>query len=152
MNKEVLISISGIQFAEEPEGAEPLETVVAGEYYKRNGAHFVLYDETVEEWGKTIHNFIKIRDNSMEVRKRGLMNTHMIFEPGKKNLTSYQLPFGEVQLGISTTGVKIDEQQDRITAVVNYALGVNEGYIADCEIHLEVRSKEAAADLLANEG
>ncbi len=149
MKKDVLISISGIQFSEGANELAPAKTVVAGEYYERNGAHFLMYDEVVEEWGQTIHNFVKIRGGSVEIRRRGLLNTHMVFEQDKKSMTSYRLPFGEMKFGISTTGVKVEEQPSRLTALVNYALDIDGKFFADCEVHIDVRSKEEAAELLA---
>lgn len=140
MKKEVLISISGIQYGVTP-GDEPLETVVAGEYYKRNGAHFLLYEEKFEGSEESVRNFVKLRGDSLEIRKRGLVNVHMLFEPGKKTLTDYQIPFGAMQLGISTTKVEFQEEEDHISAAVNYALDINEEYVADCEIHMDIWSR-----------
>lgn len=149
MKKDVLISISGIQFSEGANELAPMETVVAGEYYQKNGAHFLMYDEIVEEWGQPIHNFIKIRGGSVEIRRRGLLNTHMVFEQDKKSMTSYRLPFGEMKFGISTTGVKVEEESEWLTALVNYALDIDGKFFADCEVHIDVRQKEAAAELLS---
>ena len=41
----------------------------------------------------------------LEVRKKGAVNVHMVFEPGKKNMTYYTTPFGTLQLGIATTAL-----------------------------------------------
>ena len=149
MKKDVLISISGIQFSEGANELAPMETVVAGEYYQKNGAQFLMYDEIVEEWGQPIHNFIKIRGGRVEIRRRGLLNTHIVFEQDKKSMTSYRLPFGEMKFGISTTGVKVEEEAERLTALVNYALDIDGKFFADSEVHIYVRQKEAAAELLS---
>ena len=47
MTKEVLVKISGLQFAGEAEN-EPVEVITTGDYYKRNGKHYILYDEIME--------------------------------------------------------------------------------------------------------
>ena len=54
MTKDVLVSIQGLQFADSEirnatsdEDLDLIETICPGEYYYRNGAHFVLYDELV---------------------------------------------------------------------------------------------------------
>ena len=36
MTKNVIVSISGLQFAEEND-SEPVEVITAGDYYKKNG-------------------------------------------------------------------------------------------------------------------
>ena len=44
MTKDVLITICGIQ-KRDGETDEPIETVTPGEYYFRNGKHYILYEE-----------------------------------------------------------------------------------------------------------
>ena len=48
MTKDVLISISGLQFAG-GENSEPVEVITSGSYYKKNGRHYILYDEVAED-------------------------------------------------------------------------------------------------------
>ena len=49
MTKDVLLRIQGLQFLqEENENPEPVEMITSGDYYKRNGKHYVLYDEEME--------------------------------------------------------------------------------------------------------
>ena len=40
MTKDVLISISGLQFAG-GENSEPVEVITSGSYYKKNGRHYI---------------------------------------------------------------------------------------------------------------
>ena len=46
MTKEVLISISGVQFMDQ-EGQD-VEMITKGTYYEKNGKHYILYDEVLE--------------------------------------------------------------------------------------------------------
>lgn len=48
MTKDVIVTISGLQFAQETE-TEPVEIVTAGSYYKKNGKHYIIYDEVMED-------------------------------------------------------------------------------------------------------
>ena len=52
MTKDVLISISGLQFAG-GENSEPVEVITSGSYYKKNGRHYILYDEVAEDTAGT---------------------------------------------------------------------------------------------------
>ena len=47
MTKDVLITISGLQIADDT-SAQPVEVITSGEYYCRNGKHYILYDEVME--------------------------------------------------------------------------------------------------------
>ena len=48
MTKDVLVSISGTQFADIMQNEEPIEIVTNGNYYKKNNKHYVIYDEIIE--------------------------------------------------------------------------------------------------------
>mgnify|MGYP000031242766 FL=1 len=141
MKKEILLSIAGLHMIEEEDGN--VEVVKAGDYYNRNGKHYVVYDEVVEGLSGHISNTIKIGDNSLEVMKRGLTNTRMIFEKGKKTLTRYQTPYGILDLSILARDVKVEETEDAIDVAVDYVLEVNEEHLAECNIKMNIRPREA---------
>ena len=42
MTKEVLLTLSGLQFDQREEDAGQVEVVTVGDYYKRNGKHYVV--------------------------------------------------------------------------------------------------------------
>jgi len=142
MTKQVLLTIAGLQLMEGEE-AEPVEVVTAGDYYYRNGKHYVLYEEAGEGSTESIRNTVKVGARSLEVMKKGLSNVHMIFEKDKKSLTCYETPFGSFQVGIQTSDVKIQETDSNIDIRVQYALELNEEYLADCHITMNIKSKDA---------
>ena len=41
MNKDVLIHVRGLQMMETDDAQEPIEIVVPGQYYFRNGSHYL---------------------------------------------------------------------------------------------------------------
>ena len=85
MDKEVLIHVRGLHMMEEDGEQEPVEIVVPGEYYFRNGSHYLRYEEILEDFSEPTINYIKISPKGIEVRKKGIVNVHMVFEQGKKN-------------------------------------------------------------------
>ena len=141
MKKEILLSISGLHMIEEEDAN--VEVVTAGDYYNRDGRHYVLYDEVVEGMSGHISNTIKIGENSLEVMKRGLINARMVFEKGKKTLTRYQTPYGILNLGILAREVKVEERDDAIDVAVEYVLEANEEQLAECRIQMKIRPREA---------
>ena len=63
MTKDVLLRIQGLQFLqEENENPEPVEMITSGDYYKRNGKHYVLYDEVMEGFDGVTKNIVKMQD------------------------------------------------------------------------------------------
>ena len=144
MTKDVLLKISGLQFtADEEEGSEPVEIIAPGEYYYRNGKHYILYDEVAEGYQEITKNVLKLKKDCLEVTKKGGSNTHMVFEKDKKNMTYYHTPFGSLLMGIDAKEISVSETDQEIHAQVQYALDVNYEHLADCTITLSVQSKDA---------
>ena len=141
MTKEILLSISGLHMLEEEDGN--VEVVTAGDYYNRNGKHYILYDEVVEGLSGHISNRIKISGDSVEVTKKGLTNTQLIFEKGKKHMTRYQTPYGILNLGVVTRDVQVREEDALIGVKVEYILEVNEQHLAECTIEMQVKPRAA---------
>ena len=77
MTKEVLIRISGSHYIESDPEADLLELIVPGEYYFRNGKHYLIYDEVMEENMAPVHNVVKIADKMMEITKNVNTQRHM---------------------------------------------------------------------------
>lgn len=144
MNKDVLIHVRGLQMMETDDAQEPIEIVVPGQYYFRNGSHYLRYEEMLDDTAETTVNYIKMSPNGVEVRKQGQVNVHMFFEEGKKNKTFYNTPYGTLQMGISATGLELKESEDGIQMKVDYALDMNEEHVADCYLTVQAQSKDSA--------
>lgn len=144
MNKDVLIHVRGLQMMETDDAQEPIEIVVPGQYYFRNGSHYLRYEEMLDDTAETTVNYIKMSPNGVEVRKQGQVNVHMVFEDGKKNKTFYNTPYGTLQMGISATGLELKESEDGIQMKVDYALDMNEEHVADCYLTVQAQSKDSA--------
>ena len=132
MTKDVLLSIKGLQIGENEQN-DTIEVISPGDYYFRNGKHFFMYEEVMEGQKESTRNMIKVRDNYMELTKKGAVNVHMIFEKnGKKyekknifgeyeklnNLKKYEIPMeeeeGEIEIIFSKRWKKEkDKKKDR---------------------------------------
>ena len=144
MTKDILVKISGMQFTadnEDPNEPEPVEIIAPGEYYFKNGKHYIIYDEFMEGFDSVTKNVLKLKNDSLEITKRGSSNVHMIFEKDKKNLTCYTTPFGNLMMGTDARRILIEESEEEIYAQVEYALDINYEHLADCTIQLRVQPK-----------
>ncbi len=144
MTKDVMLSIRGLQFDHGPE-SEEIETIQWGQYYKRNGTHYVLFDELMEGFQEPVHNTIKFKNHEMNLTKKGLLNVSMVFEEDKKNMTNYRTPYGNLLIGLDTSRVSFTEKEDEIKVSVEYTLDVNYEYLADCSIEIKIEPSGSAA-------
>lgn len=142
MTKEVIVKISGLQFDAETEN-EPLEMITTGDYYKRNGKHYIIYDEVMEGFSGTTKNVVKLNDGMLDITKKGITNAHMMFEKNRKNITYYYTPYGSILIGIDAKKVNVQESEQSINVLVDYALEVNYEHMADCTIKMSIQPKEA---------
>lgn len=146
MTKEVLVSISGLQMAVDDmeSNDEPIEVLSAGNYFLKDGKHYVFFEEVAEGLQGITKTQIRINGKeSIEVIKKGLSNMHMIFEKNKKNHCRYNTPFGQLNLGIFTTDIMIDETEENINIKAEYALDVNCEPLADCTIRINIKPRQA---------
>lgn len=146
MTKEVLIHIISRQSLRDTQGhmleqQEPVELITTGEYYYRNNTHYLLYEESTEGYRETTHNMLKLCPGRMEVRKRGVINVQMIFEPDKKTVAYYRTPYGIMELEIAAWGVDITETQKEMKIRANYSLGMSQSPAADCRMEIRVTPK-----------
>lgn len=139
MDKNVLIRVRGLQVIDETQEEEPIELVVRGEYYFRNGSHYLRYEEHVEDFPESTVNYVKVSPKGVEVRKKGLMNVHMVFEKGKKNFTSYSTPLGNLEMAVAATRIQVKEEEQHLGIQADYMLEMNGEYAADCYLTIDVQ-------------
>ena len=140
MTKEVIVTIRGLQNGPETDG-EPIEMVVVGEYFYKNNKHYILYEEVMEGESQVTKNRIKISNGQMELTKSGVVNVHMIFEENVKNITNYYTPYGTLTMGIDGKKVQIKESEHEMDITVEYGLEMNQEFVADSQISINVKSK-----------
>lgn len=141
MTKEILLSIAGLHLVDGEDGN--IEVVTAGDYYNRGGKHYILYDEVTEGMDGHTSNVIKIGEDSLEITKKGLMNTRLVVEKGKSHRTVYQTPFGDIELSLTGQELTVTETEERIDIRAEYVLAVNEENLSECTIEMNIRPREA---------
>lgn len=141
MNKDVMISIKGMHF-DIAEDSDNVEVIQPGQYYQRGGSHYLVYEEPVEGSELVNRNMIKFNETSMSVTKKGAINTTMLFDTSKKNLTNYATPFGSLVIGLDTHDITVKKTEDALSLNIKYSLDVNYEFLADCNINIEARNRD----------
>lgn len=149
MEKDVLVSIKGLQFAAEDIGSsatdedlDRLETICPGQYYFKNDAHYILYEELIEGFDEPIKNMMKLRGGEFILTKKGPINVQMVFSEGRKTMTDYCTPFGNIMVGIETQHVETVQTQESLDIHIEYALEANYQFVADCDIEIKIKNVE----------
>ena len=139
MTRDVLVSVSGIHTVDGESG--DVAVVTSGIYYKKNGKHYIIYDEFQEGQERPLRCTIKLTDRKADIIRGGDVRTHMEFEVGKTTVNCYWTPFGEIILTISTFDMDVREEEDYVRAEIFYSLEMNSVKTSDSRVTIEVRSK-----------
>ena len=138
MTKDVLITIRGVHTLDHEDN--DVEMIVRGDYYQKNGKHYILYEEILEGAEERVKDVIKISPSSMDIIKKGVTNSRMLFEKNKKNLSCYSTPVGNLVIGIQANHFYVEEQENSIKVNVDYSLDINYEHMSDCRICVDVQS------------
>ena len=139
MTKEVLVSIRGLQFVDNEVGQsasdeelDQIETICPGEYYYRNDAHYIRYEEIMEDFPESVRNMIKLKGKEFSLWKKGPINVQLMFSEGKKTMTDYATPFGNILVAMDTREVNVMERESEIVPIIHC--------IGSCGLSLRISS------------
>lgn len=153
MTKEVLVRIASLHFDLKENGEtdlqetedEKIEIVVPGQYFLKNGKHYILYEEIEESGLGVTKNTLKVTgDYRVEMKKSGVLTSYMVFEKGKKYVSSYKTPYGQMQIGTDTKELTIILEEEKIRIFVRYTLEAEDEAVAESRIRIEVVPRECA--------
>ena len=153
MKRDITIKIIGNQYKERretgPDGFD--ETVLQdaqiqefpASFYDKDGVYYVLYEEENEEDPEPVKATLKFDWSSMELTKRGLLNSRMIFKENESFKSDYVTPFGTFTLGIftkeySASGIPDSDIEGLLPEKINlhavYDMEINDDFASENEI------------------
>ena len=144
MERDVYISIRGLhQYVDQDGYDHDVEVVSSGKYYKKNGQQIISYKEQFAHEDKPVRALVKIDQDSLMVSRSGEMAGQMHFQPMRRNLTVYRTPFGVMEMGVTTSTLKMDLDEHNWKIKVNYALDINNQYTGTHEVEIQVQDSKS---------
>lgn len=137
MIKDVRITVKGVQRDDAAEISRT-ETIVPGEYYFKNGSHYILYEETAEDSGTPIKNSLKLKGNVLELNRKGAINSRMVFETGKSHVADYATPFGMLRMETVTSRILCTEEETRLWIKAEYELWTDGVKMSSCRLTVKI--------------
>lgn len=144
MDRNVTLTISGLHMESKKDDGvrnSEIQTVIPAEYFYRGDAHYVLYEERQEGSGESTQNRMKFKNHVLELTRKGFIDTHMIFEEGRRHEACYAMPYGQLIMGIYTKKLTFEESADSIRITVEYILEMNGQHQADSSIAIVINGK-----------
>ena len=137
MTKDVLITIRGVHTLDHEDN--DVEMIIRGDYYQKNGKHYILYEEILEGAEERVKNVIKISPSSMDIIKRVLRTAVCCLKRIKEPFL-LQHSCGNLVIGIQANHFYVEEQENSIKVNVDYSLDINYEHMSDCRICVDVQS------------
>lgn len=142
MTRKGQLTVIGTQW-DEAGGEQTTRTTAAAEYYTKSGSSYLLYEEIPAEGEGITKNMIKLKDGTLELTKKGAVNTRMVFGPGQEHMTLYSTPFGSLPLGILTDTVESVLSEKGIRICAAYSLTCQDpasqsSIISRCKIFIKM--------------
>lgn len=139
MTKDVLLSIKGL-YTEDNEDAESVETLAPAEFYIKEGVYYLFFEEIMDDTTGITKSRIKYSDKCFELTRKGEVSVHLLFEEGKKTLNTYQLPYGNLVVGLDTKRIQLTETEEEIKIAIDYAMEINYQFVSDNTIDIIVKA------------
>lgn len=121
MKKEVMICMSGVMASN---ADEAVDVFCPGEYYFRNGKHFIRYEEKIAEDSQKTDTvcMFKFDKESAELTKKGIVSSKLFYEPGQTHMINYATEYGDFLIGIRTDALRLKESEHELILEIDYVV------------------------------
>ena len=105
--KEVMVRIKSMQVSREA-GSDEMEFVTEAKLYKRNGALYLLYEESEFSGMPGCRTRLRLRDDEVQMKRFGEgagIGNELRFKKGSRYTGLYETPFGPIEMEVLTKDV-----------------------------------------------
>lgn len=140
MEKNVIISIKGTQSYEETED-DMIELVTQGQLLDCGDDGLTLTYQESELTGMqgTLTTFQVEKTGRITLLRMGEVNSQMVFEEGRRHLSLYQTPFGNMSVGILANKVKNTLNMAGGDLEIDYAIEIDHALAGQNLFRIHVR-------------
>ncbi len=111
MERNVVITLRGKQYLEDGI-PEAIELVTEGRMQWNPEGCTLTYLETELTGMGSTKTIIQIRGEEVSILREGEVYTQMVFRQGKRHLSLYHTPYGEMTVGVHARHVMVDMDRD----------------------------------------
>ena len=141
MTKDIILTISGLH-ATDGEMDDPVEVLSPGQYYFKNGKHYVVYDEVMEGIDGVVKSTLKFTEDQVELFRSGAASARMVFQKQQEHMAVYQTPMGPLSISLYTEDIISDFREDRMNLEIIYSLKTEGIVITESTVRLNICPKE----------
>lgn len=120
---------------------EVIETKSCGEWSKKSGISYILYEENVRETGYD-SAMIKIDGDEISVVKKNksqMLTNKMNFKTGKTEETDFNVYGGSLKICFDTKFIRIFESDDELSVAMQYDILMNGVFASKNTMEIKVK-------------
>ena len=118
----VIVKVRGEQTGADGE-TNAVEVVAEGRHYYKNGMHYVIYDDHMDN--EAISTMLKIEPDCLHLTRHGAIAQDQYFMNGVESTSEYRTPFGSMKLSVRTQNMEIAYGTVSGEIRVDYAMAIN---------------------------
>ena len=137
--RDITLKITGKQIYETHE-EDQMEFVTEGQLYQRNGAIYILYDESTLSGLEGCKTTLKLAGDTLRMKRigQGGAGTEMYFEENKRFSSTYSTPYGPMELELLTRSVVNDFDMETLSGSIAVCYDVSLQGMAEGKNKLEI--------------
>ena len=138
--KDITLKITGKQVYEDRE-EDQMEFVTEGQLYLKNGAVYVVYDESELSGMEGCKTTLKLSGDTLRMKRIGKAGagTEMYFEENKRFTSTYTTPYGPMDLEILTRSVENQFSMETFSGSIAVCYDVSLQGMAEGKNKLEIK-------------
>ncbi len=105
--KDITLKITGKQVSADND-EDQMEFITEGKLYERNGATYLIYEESEFSGMPGCKTSLKLTEESIRMKRVGkgaVFGAEFVFEKGKRFKSNYRTPYGEFAMEVLTNNV-----------------------------------------------
>ena len=139
VKKDVIVSISGLQQADEQE-PDKVELVTPGRFYLRDGNYYISYHESELTGMEGTRTTVKVGPGRrVSITRTGRNHSQLCFEPGQRSNALYQTEYGPLNVATITERVESCLGSDGGSLEIRNAVEIDNVYAATNHLKIDVR-------------
>ena len=137
--RDITLKITGKQIYENRE-EDQMEFVTEGQLYQKNGAVYMIYDESELSGMKGCKTTLKLDGDNLRMKRIGQSGagTEMYFEENRRFSSTYNTPYGPMDLEILTRSVVNQFDMETLSGNVAVCYDVSLHGVAEGKNKLEI--------------
>ncbi len=136
--KEVIISIEGHQGYEGMDN-DDVRLVTAGTLTEQAGTIDLCYQESELTGMEGTTTVFQIQGPRVTLMRTGRVCSQMVFEQGRRHLSLYSTPYGNLQIGVSTSRLRSDLDARGGQLEIDYAIEIDHALAGRSAFRISVR-------------